>query len=342
MKKEIGKLQTVDAETLVSTPLKPIRYIVDEILPMGLHILAGKPKAGKSWLMLWLCSRIASGGDVWGLKTHPCEVLYLCLEDTYVRIQERFFQLKEDAPETLHISTIAQAIGEGLEEQICLFKEEHPDLGLVVIDTFQRVRIARNDNQVYSNDYSDLTRLKRIADEKGIGIMVVHHLRKMTSDDPFNMISGSTGLTGAADSCLVLLKESREEGDAKLCIEGRDTAYQEFHLRFDNLHWDLVQRSNQDEIRKSKVPDFIWVVAEWILACGPWQGSASDLTATLAIDYPINRITQKLNEHKDALKEKGVLYGYRRTGQKRIIGLKSDCDSSDGSDGRFAGSGGDA
>lgn len=49
--------------------LKQPRVIIDKILPSGLHILAGSPKLGKSWLVLWLCQMIATGGSVWGVKT---------------------------------------------------------------------------------------------------------------------------------------------------------------------------------------------------------------------------------------------------------------------------------
>ena len=35
----------------------------------------------------------------------------------------------------------------------------------------------------------------------------IHHLRKLHDDDPMNMISGSTGLSGAADSAFVLQKK---------------------------------------------------------------------------------------------------------------------------------------
>lgn len=335
MKKDVEKLQTIDAETLVSKPFEPIRFIIDEILPIGLHILAGSPKVGKSWLMLWLCSRISNGFDVWGLNTNACEVLYLCLEDNYPRIQSRLFQLDEDNSDNFHISTSALAIGEGLEDQIKAFIEEYPNLGLVVIDTFQKVRMPKNDNQVYSNDYRDLSSIKQIADEKGIAIIVVHHLRKSASSDPFNMISGSTGLTGAADSSFILLKESREENEGKLCIAGRDIAYQELILHFENLHWELVRRDSEEEIRENNIPMFIWKICEWVRVHDGWTGNASELKELLNIDCPVNRITQKLNQHKDALMEKGIQYDYCRTGQKRIISLVYLYDSSDSYDGRF-------
>ena len=112
------QLQTIDADTLLSTTLPPTRFIIDRLLPQGLHILAGAPKVGKSWLALWLCLQVAQGTSVWDFPTHRGTVLYLCLEDSLTRIQSRLFQITDDAPEALHFATLAAGIGEGLEEQL--------------------------------------------------------------------------------------------------------------------------------------------------------------------------------------------------------------------------------
>ena len=111
------KLKTVDADTLLSTPLPANQFVVERLLPRGLHILAGASKVGKSWLALWLCLCVAKGEPVWGLTTVRGTVLYLCLEDSLSRIQGRLFQLTENAPAALHFATMAGNIGKGLEEQ---------------------------------------------------------------------------------------------------------------------------------------------------------------------------------------------------------------------------------
>jgi hypothetical protein len=54
-------------------------------------------------------------------------VLYLCLEDSFQRIQSRLFDLTEDAPPTLHFAVMSQQLHNGLEEQLCAFLAEHPD-----------------------------------------------------------------------------------------------------------------------------------------------------------------------------------------------------------------------
>ena len=100
----MSKLQTIDADTLLSTPLPATRFVVDRLLPEGLHILAGAPKIGKSWLALWLCLCVAKGESVWDFAVTKGTVLYLCLEDSLTRIQNRLFQITEDAPDTLHFT----------------------------------------------------------------------------------------------------------------------------------------------------------------------------------------------------------------------------------------------
>ena len=105
----MNRLQTIDADTLQSTAYEPVSFVVDDLLPQGLHLLAGAPKIGKSWLALWLCLCAAQGKPLWTFATRPCEVLYLCLEDSFQRIQSRLFDLTEDAPPTLHFAVMSAA-----------------------------------------------------------------------------------------------------------------------------------------------------------------------------------------------------------------------------------------
>jgi RecA-family ATPase len=135
-----AKLQTIDAETLLATPLQPVPIIVDRLIPRGLHILAGSPKIGKSWLVLLLCLKVASGEPVWGRTVNRCGVLYLCLEDTFNRIQNRLFEITDMAPANLHFAVMADQIGVGLQQQIEDFLKQEPETKLIVIDTLQRVR----------------------------------------------------------------------------------------------------------------------------------------------------------------------------------------------------------
>ncbi len=63
-----NKLETMDAVTLMTTPMDPLRFIVGGLIPQGLHILAGAPKIGKSWLALWICLQCGKGERCGALK----------------------------------------------------------------------------------------------------------------------------------------------------------------------------------------------------------------------------------------------------------------------------------
>ena len=241
----MAKLETINAEDLQNRTYEPTHFLVDELIPEGLHILAGAPKIGKSWLALWLCLCVAQGQPLWYFATTQGEVLYLSLEDSFQRIQTRLFDLTEDAPPTLHFAIMADTLKRGLEQQIEQFLTEHPDTKLVVIDTLQRVRGTGSDSNLYANDYQDIGILKQLADKRHIAILLIHHLRKLHDDDPMNMISGSTGLSGAADSTFVLQKNSRLANIASLHCTGRDIPDRTLKLEFgeEDHVWKLLEDS---------------------------------------------------------------------------------------------------
>ena len=147
----MNKLHTITAEDLQSRTYEPTHFQVDELIPEGLHILAGAPKIGKSWLALWLCLCVSQEQPLWNFATTQGEVLYLSLEDSFQRIQMRLFDLTEDAPPTLHFAIMADTLKRGLEQQSERFLTEHPTTKLVVIDTLQRVWGTGSDSNLYTN-----------------------------------------------------------------------------------------------------------------------------------------------------------------------------------------------
>lgn len=215
--------KTISAEELLSTPLPPVKWIIPDLLPAGLALFAGPSKAGKSWLTLWLCLQVAQGKPMWGREIEPHTVLYLSLEDTFNRLQKRLLQLvgSEEAPERLVMQTECGSIGQGLEEQLTSFIYQHPDTGLIVIDTLQKVRSSDQNNSMYASDYKEISALKALADKYNICILLIHHLRKQAADDPFQQIAGSNGLMGASDTSWVMQRK-RMSQTASILVTGRD------------------------------------------------------------------------------------------------------------------------
>lgn len=327
--------EPIDAETLLSTPLPPVRWLIPGLLPAGLSLLAGASKAGKSWLCLWLCLQLARGGEIWGRTAQPQTVLYLCLEDTYARIQGRLFRLTEDSvPSRLYFQTGSCAIGDGLELQIEKFLSQHPETSLVVIDTLQKVRTADPNNGAYASDYQDMSALKFLADRRGIGLLLVHHLRKQGTSDPFQQISGSNGLMGAADT-IWLLQRQRMSDTARLLVTGRDMDSCTLHLQTRDCIWQLLEEESAEEQVRKAVPDYLWRAADFIQCTGSWTGTATDLlTAAGITDVQPNQFTRKLVEHfYTVFAPQGIRYQSRRTSNTRLLCFTYDRDDGhDGSD----------
>ena len=316
------KLVTVDAETLLSTPMSKTMFIVDKLIPQGVNVLSGAAKIGKSWLMLWLGLQVTKGLPVWGIPTMQCDVLYLCLEDTQRRIKDRLYDLTDDSKRSFHLAVTCGLIGNGLEEEIVNFLEDFPKTKLVIIDTLQKVRDSKGGagkTGMYGNDYDDISSIKRIADQYNIAIILVHHLRKMKdSDDPFNEVSGSTGITGAADTNYVL-KRKRSSKDATLLACGRDVEYQELTLRFNNFIWELVEHKNTEEIRKAEIPQFLFRVVEFMKTRTEWMGTATDLVADMAeTETTPNVVTKYLGQfYYEVLEPAGIEYRARHVRRVR-------------------------
>ena len=319
----MNRLQTIDADTLQSTAYEPVSFVVDDLLPQGLHLLAGAPKIGKSWLALWLCLCAAQGKPLWTFATRPCEVLYLCLEDSFQRIQSRLFDLTEDAPPTLRFAVMSQQLHNGLVEQIEQFLKEHPQTRLIVIDTLQMIRGAGYDN-TYANDYRDLSALKRIADAHGIAILLIHHLRKELADDVFSRISGTTAISGAVDSSFTLIEDKRGSGKATLSCIGRDIEYRELTLErnVENV-WELVSDSRtQPELLGGRI---VILLSELMRDRAEFIGTPTELSAQIdpagSEGITPKKVSRLILQSVDTLREIGISAVVRRSNGKRLIEL---------------------
>ncbi len=221
------------AAELQHTDFPPIRWIVPDLLPEGLTLLAGKPKLGKSWLSLDLALSVAVGGRALGKECEQGAALYLALEDNPRRLQRRLRKIEPELkwPGALEFRTEFPRLDAGGLNLLRDWLKEHGDARLIIVDTLAVVRgNAKVSDSAHSSDYAALRGLHQIAGEFGIAVLVVHHLRKAGSEDPFDSVSGSTGLTGAADATLIL---SQTDGDVTLYGRGRDLEEIETALEFD-------------------------------------------------------------------------------------------------------------
>lgn len=318
-----GDLETVTAQELLERPLEGISWLIEGLLAVGLIVLAGTPKVGKSWFAALLGLCVSTGQPFLEHATAQAEVLYLCLEDTFPRIQQRLFHLTDAANEKLHFAVMADKLQNGLVGQLERFVAQHPDTKLVIVDTLQTVRNATNDN-AYAADYGDLRMLKRFADEHGLAVLLIHHTRKMSdSSNVFNMVSGSNGIMGSADETMILAKGNFFDGKATLSVTGRDVDLAEYKLAFRDCRWELIEQTSRDELEERDVPAAVLTVLDFMSnRAGNWEGTATQLIDEAGVtDVKSNVLAKFLNEHSAFLHERGTKYDYRRTSTARLITL---------------------
>ena len=321
----ITELDAVNANELMDMEFQPTGWLIEKLLGKGVYILAGASKIGKSWLVLWLADRVSKGELVWDFKTQPCEVLYVSLEDTAQRMQQRLSEVTEGEAGKVWIATEAELLGSGFEQQLANFLNSHSAVGFVIIDTLQRIRQMKSEKYSYAGDYEVMTTLKAIADRFNITILVVHHTRKEESSDAFNMISGTNGLMGCADGAMVLQKPSRIGKAATLDITGREIADLQLKLEFEeNKHWQFIEYGKEEP--RDDADKLLRAVQQLVSESRSWHGTPTELVDALGPVLPADTkphaLTRKLNANTQTLAQQyGVSYRNTRTPDSREITL---------------------
>ena len=297
--------------------------IVDGLLYSGTYLFVGAPKVGKSFFMAQLAYHVSMGIPLWNYEVKKGTVLYLALEDTEKRLQERLFRMfGTDSAENLHFTIWVKHLGSGLDEQLQRFVNEHPDAKLIIIDTLQKIREAGGDKFSYANDYEIVGKLKQFADKNHICLLLVHHTRKQQAEDKFDMISGTNGLLGAADGAFLLQKEKRTSDAATLDISGRDQQDQRLHLRRDADHLIWQFEKAETELWKAPPDPLIEAVAALMVEQSSWSGTATDLVEKLDMDIKPNTLSMRLNVNAGRLMEEhSVRYTNERSHTGRCITL---------------------
>ena len=226
---------------LLKTQFPPDTWFVENLIGSGLTVLAGASKVGKSWAALSLVTALDQGSLYMGkLKTNQCDTLYLALEDTPKRIQRRLLKqgltvaFNGSRLETIRMTPSA----------LHSFLKANPRFRVVVIDTLQKM-LGMNDVNDYTQTVESLSKLKAIADELEIGIVVVHHTRKGGNKDSDHMESalGSTGINATTD-CTLTLRRNRGTGEATVSVTGRDVEDASYSLSWNRelCTWNITEQ----------------------------------------------------------------------------------------------------
>ena len=253
------QLEFITGAELQKKEFPPIKWAIPGLLPEGLTILAGRPKQGKSWLALNLAIAISMGSNALGAKGEPVEkgkALYVALEDNLRRLQSRISLIHAgNFPENLHLITELESFDEGGMDLLGNYLDHHPECRMIVLDTLAKIKgkSTNSGQELYQEDYSFMGKIQTLALERNVAIVIVHHTRKQEAEYALDSVSGSTALTGAADSIWVLKASPMGKDNASLWITGRDIeGEQDLALKMNGGNWELLGDSEDVFVTKER------------------------------------------------------------------------------------------
>jgi replicative DNA helicase len=232
-----AKIPLLSADAILTTEWPEPIWAVPGLMPVGLTILAGKPKLGKSWLSLQIAQAVAAGGMVLGKRVDSGPVLYLALEDSPRRLKDRMRQQNWPtglSSDFMVVGQFAEQIGDlqnGGGNRLAWLIEER-EYRLIVVDTLSRA--------VYGdqNDVDRMTRalspIQEMAHTHNCAVVMVDHHTKGfgANPDAVGDILGSTAKGGVSD-CIWGPYRERGKAGAQLFVTGRDVEEQELVLTMD-------------------------------------------------------------------------------------------------------------
>ena len=293
----------ISAAALMAKHFEPVNYVVPGLIAEGAFIFGGKPKIGKSWMAYQIAIALASGRALFGtIPVALGDVLYLALEDNERRLKSRLLTMGiRQPPERLTLATEWPDLDNGCIDELEAWADAVARPTLVIIDVLKMVRgQSRQGEQLYESDYRAVTGLGRFARERGLAVVLVHHVRKMESDDPLESLSGTNGLTGAADGVIVL-KRDIGTGNCNLYVRGRDIEESETAVRFqaDIGTWERLGAA--DEVGRTNERQAILDVVN----ASDKPLSAREISDLLGKSYDAVRKTMTRMAHAGELSKEG-------------------------------------
>ena len=330
---EFTPFNTINAAELYTKDIPPVYWIVKGLISEGITFLSAKSKVGKSWLCLDLAYSVSNGRDFLGFKTTKSKVLYMALEDSKSRLQDRLKRCYncevlagvELMTERLPFDDVIGRLKATLEAD--------PEIRLVMIDTYQKIKPDRKKGQSdYEHDYGIISTFQDIAFKYHVGILFTHHNRKSQGfindkeADPFDDVLGSTALQGACDNILVI-KINRKQSDdvAKLYTTSKDADNNALAIKFNKQRYrwenygDVTAYENRQLLDKYEKDPAVKLIKEYVGKYGIYETTIKDLREYIMQNDQIvlgnseHELGKIIDSYDDLLFQDGIRHTSKRT-----------------------------
>ncbi len=175
-----------------------LNYLVEGLLTIpGVSILAGKPKIGKTTLLLDTMVNVIKGENVFERTSHETNILFITLENNLNHLKE-YFSAKLGSEKKDQIIFSVKPVYASDIEAIKETIKKHK-IGLVVIDTLAKF-LKCSDLNDYGKMTAEMDRLNQLAADANVHILTTHHTVKSTDSRGVSSVLGSTAVTASVDT----------------------------------------------------------------------------------------------------------------------------------------------
>ena len=148
------------------------------------------------------------------------------------------------------------------------------------------------------------------------------YIRKENDKDPFNRISGTTGIQGAVDSSFILVEETRGSGVATLSCIGRDIDYREIKLKRDEDNvWQVVSDSFEDH--DLLIDDIVILLSDFMKDKEYHKSTPTELADELSKNrddkISSKTLSKKILQNTRELEKRCISAIIRKSNGKRLI-----------------------
>jgi RecA-family ATPase len=193
--------QILQTHCLAEVPMKAPVYIISDkhgggILPVGLSVIGGDPKASKSTLLRMFLSIFSSGQDQ--LQSDGIgECLYLSFEDDEGSVQLPDVLANGGNPWRFRIANSnwvgnAKTMKRQVLAPVAMFLDRNPRCKVVVVDVLSGMLASMGINSNSAEKCrAVLEPLNALGLEFGVAVVVLHHNHKAASPNPLHRLAGT-------------------------------------------------------------------------------------------------------------------------------------------------------
>lgn len=298
-----SSLDRYTTKDLLNEKIENNLTIVEDMIAVGVTLIAAPQKAGKTFFCIQLADAISSGTDFLGKKVVKGSVLYLAFEDHKNMIKQRLEKMNIKPKDNYVFDMLRATPNYDIEKRILEEIEHNKDLKLVVVDTFAKIRSGSDRD--YETEYAEVTKFHELAFKYNLAIVLVTHVRKeFDMNNPFVSIYGSRGLTAGADSTLIMYQKTHTSRNRQLAIEGKDIKDDEMTIhQNDNCTFDVIETEIDDVL-----DDNLSRVINFVINNKNYEGSHDSLCAKLNLNLSGRGLQSLLKTNKDLLNTLFIVY----------------------------------